>query len=89
MFVGAGMPSIPGPAPRKNVRKNPGNAGKVRKAISRGAPARMTAPEIVVTTPAHTALLTDVFIAMLPLVSYTIIPGLPPSAAVGILTRVR
>jgi hypothetical protein len=66
MFVGAGMPSIAGPTPRKNVRKNPGQEGKVRKAISRGAPATMTAPEIIVMTLAHIALLTDVFIETLP-----------------------
>ena len=65
MFVGAGMPSIPGPTPRKNVKKIPGKEGQARKAICRGAPAMRTAPEIIVMMPAHTALLTDVFIATL------------------------
>jgi hypothetical protein len=65
MFVGVGRPSTEGPTLRKNVRKYPGNAGKARNASSRGAPARITAPEITVMTPAHTALWTDVFIATL------------------------
>ena len=67
MFVGVGRPSTEGPTLRTNVRKYPGNAGKARKASSRGAPAMITAPEITVMTPAHTALWTDVFIATLPL----------------------
>jgi hypothetical protein len=66
MFVGAGMPSILGPTPKKNVRKYPGKEGKARRAIFRGAPATITAPEITVMTAAHAALVTDVFIATLP-----------------------
>ena len=65
MFVGAGMPSMLGPSPKTNVRKYPGKEGKARKAIARGAPATITAPEITVMTPAHTALVTDVFILSL------------------------
>jgi hypothetical protein len=61
MFVGAGMPSILGPTPKKNVRKYPGKEGKARKLIPRGAPATRTAPEIAAMTAAHAALVTDVF----------------------------
>jgi hypothetical protein len=66
------MPSMLGPKPRKNARKNPGKEGKVRKASPRGAPATTTAPEMMVITPAHTALLIWVFIAAL-LISVSIL----------------
>jgi len=59
------MPSIPGPTANTNVRKYPGHEGKLRKMSAGGAPARTTAPEINVMTPAHTAVVADVFIAAL------------------------
>jgi hypothetical protein len=41
------MPSIPGPTPNTNVRKYPGNEGKLRKMSAGGAPASPSRAQIV------------------------------------------